>query len=510
MGETIDRPAEALAILSDTDLSRDIRSRLEDAGWRTIVTNTIGPARKLLEKDRFGAVLLDAPLIEEADDPIGEAIARSTEPPGVILLGSTAHPPALRNLTPDTLLDLPPKKGELEAALQKLIQAPGRSDTEILGSSPAIEQVRQTVQQIAPTPVNVLITGESGTGKSLFARVIHDRSSRSRLPFLTLNCGSLPETLLESELFGHEKGAFTDARAQRQGLFETAKGGTVFLDEIGEMSLSAQVRLLHVLEQREITRLGSSTPIPVDVRVIAATNRDLQQAVAQGTFRRDLYYRLRVVEIEAPALRSIQQDIPVFAERFITRLSEEHSVPPISFDNGALSVLQSYAWPGNIRELRNLVERLMVLTVDRNISAHVLSSYLQDDSSADEGTENLPVHLGKTPEESSRDLLYWAILEVARDIKELKSYLMDSGSRQVPSPSLPVYQPHETPIEAGAEAEFSETGAVTQHKIKTMDEVEKEAIVNALQASDGHRKRAAELLDMAERTLYRKIRQYGL
>ena len=511
MSDGVKIPTEALAILSDPDLSRDVRTILEELGWRTIVSNTVGPARKLLEQNRFGIVLLDAPILAEADDPIGETVSVAPDPPGVIIFGSPADPPAIRNITPDVYVALPLNRGELETATRRLSQRNPRSGNEILGHSPAIQQIRQTVEQIAPTPVNVLITGESGTGKSLVAHAIHDRSARSTHPLLTLNCGSLPETLLESELFGHEKGAFTDASSQRRGLFETAEGGTVFLDEIGEMSLSAQVRLLHVLEQREITRLGSNHPIPVNVRVIAATNRNLQMAVSQGTFRRDLYYRLRVVEIEAPSLRTIPQDIPLFAANFIEGISKEHDVPPIELDSGALSILRSYAWPGNIRELRNLIERLMVLSVDRAVTAHVLATYLEDfDANGMNDAQALPVHLGKTPEESSRDLLYWAILEVARDVKELKSYLIEEGNSQTSVQRLPLYPPGETPIEQGTEVEFSETGSVVPNPIKTMDEIERDAILNALQATGGHRKQAARLLDMAERTLYRKIRQYGL
>jgi len=509
MSGNTDTSAGALAILSDTELSRDVRAILEELGWRTIVTNTVGPARKLLEQDRFGIVLLDLPVLVEADDRIGASITQAKHPPGVIVFGSIANSPDIRSLSPDVYVDIPLQKGELETAIRRLSQPRQKYETELLGRSPSIEQIRQTVEQIAPSPVNVLITGESGTGKSLVARVIHERSTRSKSPFLTLNCGSLPESLLESELFGHEKGAFTDARAQRKGLFETANGGTVFLDEIGEMSLSAQVRLLHVLEQREITRLGSSIAIAVNVRVIAATHRDLHQAVAEGTFRRDLYYRLRVVEIEAPSLRLIPQDIPLFASHFIDGISEEYGVPPFAFDTGAISVLQSYGWPGNIRELRNLIERLMVLSVDRNVTAPVLATYLSSDVRQSNGAHTLPVHLGKTPEESSRDLLYWAILEVARDMKELKAFLMEGGGQATRAKSLPVFQP-EMPIGQGREVEFSETGLTDPHQIKTMDEVERDAILSALQATDGHRKQAARLLEMAERTLYRKIRQYDL
>jgi DNA-binding NtrC family response regulator len=513
MGDSDKTPTEALAILLDPELSQDIRATFERLGYRAIVTNTVAPARKLLERSRFGIVLLDLAILEEADEKIGAVIQHADLSPSIIVLGSADRVPSIRNLSPDAYVDFPLRNGELEEAVSRVSRSRLRKETVILGRSPAIEQIRQTVLQIAPTPVNVLITGESGTGKSLIAKEIHNLSSRSKRPFLTLNCGSLPETLLESELFGHEKGAFTDASSQRSGLFEAAEGGTVFLDEIGEMSLSAQVRLLHVLEQREITRLGSNHSIAVNVRVIAATNRHLQQAVADGAFRRDLYYRLRVVEIEAPALRTLQNDVPIFAENFIRIISREHNVSAITLDTGAMSVLQSYSWPGNIRELRNLIERLMVLSVDREISANNLAGYLDDFGVKQPGsTGTLPVHLSKTPEESSRDLLYWAILEVARDMKELKTFLMDGVARQGAGPAkpLPIYPSEQTPIEQGTEIEFSETRMASQNPIRTMDEVERDAILGALQASVGHRKKAARLLGMAERTLYRKIRQYGL
>jgi two-component system nitrogen regulation response regulator NtrX len=511
MSKAEDRPREALAILLNPELSQDVRATLEDLGYRAIITNTLGPAKKLLKRDRFDMVVLDVGLLVEADEVIGQTIQTMPTPPGVLVLGSADAAPGMRHLSPNVYIDSALRKGELETALRRLTGSRRMSDdTKILGRSPNIEQIRQTIQQIAPTPVNVLITGESGTGKSLIAKAIHEGSTRVKSPFLTLNCGSLPETLLESELFGHEKGAFTDAGSQRIGLFEAAEGGSVFLDEIGEMSLSAQVRLLHVLEQRQVTRLGSNYPIDVNVRVLAATNRNLQQAVADGRFRRDLYYRLRVIEIEAPSLRTIRQDIPLFTENFIESISLEHAVPPITLDSSAMSIMQSYTWPGNIRELRNLIERLMVLSVDRDVTASDLDVYLDGYDNGNTVPSNLPVHLGKSPEESSRDLLYWAILEVARDIKELKTYLIENGSSVGQIKPLPIYQSEKTPIERGTEIEFSETGSSLQHQIKTMDQVERDAILGALRATNGHRQQAARLLDVAERTLYRKIRQYGL
>ena len=383
----------------------------------------------------------------------------------------------------------------------------------IIGRSDAMQQVRESIAQIAPTPVSVLITGQSGSGKNLVAEAIHRQSTRSDEPFLIVNCGAIPETLLESELFGHEKGAFTDARTKRQGIFEAAHRGTVFLDEIGEMSPAAQVRLLRVLDAKEVTRLGNTRAIPVDVRVIAATNRNLQQAVSQGAFRQDLYQRLRVIEIEMPPLHNRPQDIPLIAEHHIQKLSDERHMPPIEFTPDALALLQQYHWPGNVRELINLIERLMVLSKTRRISASDLAPYL--DAPPEPEPSFLPVPTGKTPAESHRDLLYWAILEVARDVKELKAYLMQN--LQPPPPGLPVY---DAPIEGTEIVEYTEPPDTTEPPamdptpteadIRPLRELEREAIVNALRATGGHRKRTAKLLGMSERTLYRKIDHYEL
>ena len=395
-------------------------------------------------------------------------------------------------------------------------------DTTILGRSDVMQQIRESVAQIAPTPVSVLITGESGSGKNLIAEAIHRQSARSDEPFLIINCGAIPETLLESELFGHEKGAFTDARTRRSGIFEAANRGTVFLDEIGEMSLSAQVRLLRVLDAKEVTRLGSTAAKAIDVRVIAATNRNLQQAVAEGKFRQDLYQRLHVIEIEMPPLRAHPQDIPLIAQNIIQKQSAELRMPPIEFASDALRVLQQYHWPGNVRELINLTERLMVLSKTRQISAADLASYL--DTTPVVEPSYLPVLAGKTPAESDRDLLYWAILEVARDIKELKAYIMQNAQNPHP-PSLPLPMPIEdteirytetTPTETvGAGLERGTTAkavqpAPTEKDIRPLRDLEREAIANALRATGGHRERSAKLLGMAVRTLYRKIDQYDL
>ncbi|NUM41741.1 MAG: sigma-54-dependent Fis family transcriptional regulator, partial [Leptospiraceae bacterium] len=298
----------------------------------------------------------------------------------------------------------------------------------MVGTSLAMQDIYDMVERIADTETTILITGETGTGKELIARAIHDNGPRSDKRLYALHCAAIPEELLESELFGHEKGAFTGAVNQKIGVFEAADGGTLFLDEIGEMSLAAQVRLLRVLDAKEVTRLGSTQPLSVDVRVIAATNKDLQQAVATGHFRQDLYQRLRVVEIDVPPLRSRPEDILLLIEHFVKLHSIELNMPPIAFDEEALTLLKRYRWPGNARELKNLINRLMVLSPVRQISASILTEHLKSVASPPEYNKQLPVHLGKTPAESDRDLLYWAILEVARDIKELKAkYFNNNG-----------------------------------------------------------------------------------
>ena len=517
---------EALIIVDQpTALGRDLRAALEELGWQTLVTNSVRPARKLLSENQFDLLILDETTLPEVqladilsdlpDEAAGLPVipwqageAGRPEKIPVFVITTQGGTQLQTTLDPDALLSYPLISAELQDALT---QKRTRPDTAILGRSDAMQQIRESVAQIAPTPVSVLITGESGSGKNLIAEAIHRQSARSDEPFLIINCGAIPETLLESELFGHEKGAFTDARAQRSGIFEAANRGTVFLDEIGEMSLSAQVRLLRVLDAKEVTRLGSTAPIAVDVRVIAATNRNLQQAVAEGKFRQDLYQRLRVIEIEMPPLRTHPNDIPLIAQNIIQKQSTELSMPPIEFAPDAMNALQQYHWPGNVRELINLIERLMVLSKTRHISALDLAQFL--DAPPVTEPSYLPVLAGKTPAESDRDLLYWAILEVAKDIKELKAYLMQSMQTPVqntPTPVLPIY---DTPIE---DTEIKETAgaglkpAPTEKDIRPLRELEREAIANALRVTGGHRERTAKLLGMAVRTLYRKIDQYDL
>lgn len=500
------------------DAARELRSLLEADGSRTIVANSVGPSRKLIQRGDVRLVVLDAEALSDPVDPLAKALREAPVRPSLILIAPEAGlaPDALRDLEPDAILDDPADPGQLRRAVDRLTSDKRPEQAlEILGRSDAMREIRETIAQIAATPVNILITGETGTGKTHIAQAIHRGSSRGDHPFLTVNCGAIPETLLESELFGHEKGAFTDARQQREGIFEAADGGTVFLDEIGEMSLSAQVRLLNVLESREITRLGSTRAVKVDVRLIAATNMDLQQAVREGRFRSDLYYRLKVVEIKVPPLRQRPEDLPLLVEQFIEQYAREHGVPPLRFGEDAMDMLRRHSWPGNIRELKNLIERLMVLSPDRQVGPGPVSSVLRDLSGdgADSNQSALPVPLDRASEDSYRDLLYWAVLEVARDVKELKSML---ASQRSELHSLPAYNSSFTPV-GDAEAEYSEAEVRSTDEapgdadvIKPLEEVEREAIARALEATDGHRKKAAKLLKMPERTLYRKIRQFNL
>ena len=508
---------DALIVTADPDTGQALRSELEAQGWKTVLTNSIGPVPKLLRRGDVDLILVDeANLARAVSDPDRPLLAVTGDVSLLVFLtpGKRQDRTLLQGLEPRAILDLPIDAEQVRQALQLVTdQSVSAVDTDLLGNSEAIQRIRETIRQVGPVPVSVLITGESGSGKNMVVQALHRYSVRADARLITVNCGAIPETLLESELFGHEKGAFTDARTRRQGIFEAADGGTVFLDEIGEMTLAAQVRLLRVLDTREITRLGSTQPISVDVRVLAATNQDLEQAVGQGRFRSDLYHRLKVVELRVPPLRSHPEDIPVLADHFIRMYRKEHGVPPIELDEMAMDILLNYRWPGNIRELRNLIERLMVLSVNRRIGPAEITQHLEgmDPSQISGGAaSNLPVQVGKTPEESQRDLLYWAVLEVARDIKELKAYLMENPANL---PSLPVYSQGAPPVaDRVAEVEYTEADAAPSpgDDVRSLREVERETIARALRATGGHRKRAAELLDLPERTLYRKIQQYGL
>ncbi|GJQ20902.1 MAG: sigma-54-dependent Fis family transcriptional regulator [Bacteroidia bacterium] len=366
----------------------------------------------------------------------------------------------------------------------------------IIGSSPEILEIIDVIRQVAPTDITVLITGESGTGKEVIARAIHTASKRSKKPLVTVNCGAIPEGLIESELFGHEKGSFTSAVDTRRGYFEIADGGTIFLDEIGETPLATQVKLLRVLENGEFSRVGSSTSRTTDVRVVAATNKNLEFEVQQKRFRPDLYFRLRSVNIWLPPLRNRRGDIPALVDAFIREFTERNGMTFEGFSPEAMEILMEYHWPGNIRELRNVVESLIVLENGRQIGADQVRKQLYGADVVGGGTfdrsRNLPVITNKTVEQAERELIYRALLDLKADILELKDLLAQ--------------QPLQTEGRRPAQIDNGENGNGNY----SLDDMERQMIQKALDRHEGNRRLAARELNISERTLYRKIKEYGL
>ena len=367
-----------------------------------------------------------------------------------------------------------------------------QDDVGILGDSEPIRQLLETIEQVAPTDISVLITGESGTGKELAAKAIHLRSKRRNEPLITVNCGAIPEGILESELFGHEKGSFTGAASQRKGYFELADNGSIFLDEIGELPTSIQVKLLRVLEEREFMRVGGSTMHKVNIRFITATNKDLAEQVNAGYFRQDLYYRLNAVHIRIPSLRERQDDVVPLAQKFAREFCSENHIQFEGFTNSALETMKHYSWPGNIRELKNLVEKIIVLEKGRKIDDYTLNKHLTESG---EPNRNMPVLLNKSREDLDQELLLRALLEIKSEIAQLREMLLTGYSQQR---TLSAWR-DELPDDYYARS-----------NTESISDMEKELIDQALAKTNGNKRKAAKILGMSERTLYRKINKYGL
>ncbi len=404
----------------------------------------------------------------------------------------------------------------------------------IIGNSPLLNRAIDVARQVAPTDISVLITGESGSGKEVFSQIIHQLSARKHGPFIAVNCGAIPEGTIDSELFGHEKGSFTGAHEARKGYFEVVNGGTIFLDEVGELPLGTQARLLRVLETGEYIRVGSSKVQKTNVRVIAATNVDIYDAVQKGKFREDLYYRLNTVPLRIPALRDRKEDIHLLFRKFVADFTDKYRSPNVQLTEDAQQLLANYPWPGNVRQLKNIAEQIAVLEKERLIDARILEQYLPADNRS-----TLPVHVssGTKDDFSERDLLYKVLFDMKKDMVELKklvveiiqngvnSRIVEDHSpyinklyREVDSPAPEQLTPpsmltihHPQPSEQNDDFRFhTQEAEEVEEESLSLVEKESDLIKKALKKHKGKRKSAAQELGISERTLYRKIKDLNL
>lgn len=416
----------------------------------------------------------------------------------------------------------------------------------IIGNSPDLNRAIDVALQVAPTDMSVLVTGESGVGKETFPQIIHQFSRRKHGTYIAVNCGSIPEGTIDSELFGHEKGSFTGATGDRKGYFEAANGGTLFLDEVGELPLSTQARLLRVLETGEYMKVGSSKVEKTDVRVVAATNLDMVTATSNGKFREDLYYRLNTVPIRVPALRDRQEDIPLLFRKFASDCAEKYQMPAIVLSEPAKDMLKHYRWPGNIRQLKNITEQVSIIEQEREISPEILKMYLpaNEVGIVPVGTINAGAGVGDQKLFSSeREILYQVLFDMRKDMNDLKKVVHDLVSGKISPNAVDNVAQHLTSTETGLTSassitvvdkdksiavpiKYTDAASISSHPMKddaveieandfeeeaaSLEDVEREMIRKALDRHSGKRKYAAQDLKISERTLYRKIKEYNL
>ena len=536
-----------LVTLADIEPAVRLNALLEAAGIETEVVSPVDDMRAAVRRFRPDVIVITGALL---DPPVLHLVREQLwEGTGIVGFADVEDPATrerLRAAGYSEVFGKPVRPEEAFDGVRRILERQRLArETGLIGETPPIQEVLVRVEQIAPVSSTVLVEGESGTGKELVARAIHQLSPRRTRPFIAVNVGALPETLLESELFGHEKGAFTGAAERRLGRFELADDGTLFLDEIGELPLSTQVKLLRVIEDGEVTRVGGTTPMRVNVRVIAATNRRLREAVEEGSFRADLYYRLNVLNVYLPPLRARRDDIPLLVRRFIAEFSARHDRPFHGISPEAMQLLVEYSWPGNVRELRNLVESMVVLAPGREIGPEDIPPEIRSGGLI--LPRNLPVPVsgpGSGGSASGRELEF-----IVRSLVELKLQMEEMRRRvdervvQMPSgwvgelhagqgigvPSLPgadmsnASPPWGMPaVAAGAGTAVATVPGIaprdqppppnvlTVTPGMTMAEIERGAIEAALRETRGNRRKAAELLGIGERTLYRKLREYQL
>lgn len=402
----------------------------------------------------------------------------------------------------------------------------------IIGNNEALMRAIDIAIQVAPTDLSVLITGESGVGKESFPQIIHQYSRRKHGQYIAVNCGAIPEGTIDSELFGHEKGAFTGAIGERKGYFGEADGGTIFLDEVGELPMPTQARLLRVLETGEFIKVGSSKVEKTNVRIVAATNVNLTQAIADGRFREDLYYRLNTVPIPVPALRERGEDVVLLFRKFASDFAEKYRMPAIQLTDDAKQVLLTYPWPGNVRQLKNITEQISIIETNREINASILKNYLPEQSNV----QRLPALFGVKNEsksfESEREILYQVLFDMRQDVTELKKLVHEIMTERatmgnqgatpttyyasapavvasVPAAGVPTIIHPSVKSAQEVDEDIQDTEEYVEESL-SLDEVEKEMIRKALEKHHGKRKSAAKDLNISERTLYRKIKEYGL
>ncbi len=396
----------------------------------------------------------------------------------------------------------------------------------IIGNNPLLNRGIEVAVQVALTDLSVLITGESGVGKEHFPQIIHAYSSRKHGPYFAINCGAIPEGTIDAELFGHTKGAFTDAKSERKGYFEIANGGTLFMDEVGELPLSTQARLLRVLETGEFIRMGDSKVMKTNVRVVAATNLNVPKAIEEGRFREDLYYRLNTIEIKVPALRERKEDIPLLFRKFVVDFADKYRMPAIRLTEDATEMLKSYYWQGNVRQLKNVAQQISIIENAREITAQILRKYLPENETQN-GLALLNPHAQTRHDTymTERELLYKVLFDMRRDMTEMRQQLnglLSSAAAPARNKDIVVAKhaeyesveevqevahPIHTSIRNG---EVEEAVLAEESPVVTMEDVERKMIRRALERNGGSRKLTANELHISERTLYRKIKEYGL